>query len=77
MSVSCAVGDDARRVLEGLRILAYDIPEGCVAGYYPECNVLIPLWHHAERSKVPAAKSLPVRVRSQRSAALAGTRAAT
>ncbi|HTT06599.1 MAG TPA: FdhF/YdeP family oxidoreductase [Steroidobacteraceae bacterium] len=62
--VSCAVGDDAPRELPGLRILAYDIPDGCVAGYYPECNVLIPLWHHAERSKVPAAKSIPVRVRA-------------
>ena len=32
------------------------------AGYYPECNPLVPLWHHAEGSKVPAAKSIPVRV---------------
>jgi hypothetical protein len=24
--------------------------------------VLVPLWHHAERAKVPAAKSVPVRV---------------
>jgi molybdopterin-dependent oxidoreductase alpha subunit len=63
--VSCAVGEDAQRELSGLRIVAYNIPDGCVAGYYPECNVLIPLWHHAERSKVPAAKSIPVRVRSE------------
>jgi hypothetical protein len=40
----------------------YDIPEGNVAGYYPECNPLIPLWHHAEGSDTPAAKSIPVRV---------------
>ena len=33
-----------------------------IAGYYPECNVLIPLWHYAEGSKVPAAKSVPVRL---------------
>jgi hypothetical protein len=43
--------------------VAYNIPEGCCAGYYPECNVLLPLWHHATRSKVPAAKSIPVSVR--------------
>jgi molybdopterin-dependent oxidoreductase alpha subunit len=61
--VSCAVGEDAQRELPGLRVVAYNIPDGCAAGYYPECNVLIPLWHHAERSKVPAAKSIPVRVR--------------
>lgn len=46
-----------------MQIVAYDIPEGCSAGYYPECNPLVPLWHHAERSKVPAAKSVPITLR--------------
>jgi molybdopterin-dependent oxidoreductase alpha subunit len=55
-------GDGVHRQLGGLSVVAYDIPEGCCAGYYPECNVLVPLWHHAERSKVPAAKAVPVRV---------------
>jgi hypothetical protein len=32
-------------------------------GYYPECNRLIPLSHHAESSQVPASKSIPVRLR--------------
>jgi molybdopterin-dependent oxidoreductase alpha subunit len=54
--------DDRRREMDGFRVTAYDIPQGCVGGYYPECNALIPLWHHAEGSKVPAAKSIPVRV---------------
>jgi molybdopterin-dependent oxidoreductase alpha subunit len=55
--------DDGReRRVPGLRVLPYDLPDGCIAAYYPECNRLIPLWHHAERSKVPAAKSVPVRV---------------
>ena len=35
---------------------------GNIGGYYPECNALIPLWHYAEGSKTPAAKSIPVRV---------------
>jgi len=47
-----------------LRVVAYDIPEGCIAGYYPECNPLLPLWHHEEKAKTPAAKSIPVRVES-------------
>jgi molybdopterin-dependent oxidoreductase alpha subunit len=55
--------DGVRRELLGLQVVSYDIPEKCLAGYYPECNVLIPLWHHAEGSKVPAAKSVPVRIR--------------
>jgi molybdopterin-dependent oxidoreductase alpha subunit len=54
--------DGIDRRLEGLRIKAYEIPEGCIAGYYPECNVLLPLWHYAKESKVPAAKSIPVRI---------------
>jgi len=39
------------------------VPRGSCAGYYPECNPLLPLWHHASRSHVPAAKSIPVRIR--------------
>jgi molybdopterin-dependent oxidoreductase alpha subunit len=50
------------RFVEGLRVTRYDIPQGCVAGYYPECNPLIPLWHHAEQSFVPAAKAIPIRL---------------
>src|SRR3982074_2118684 len=57
-----AADDGIDRRLGALTVIAYDIPEGCCAGYYPECNVLVPLWHHAERSKVPAAKAVPVRV---------------
>ena len=44
-------------------VVPYDIPQGCIAGYYPECNSLIPLWHYAKESKTPAAKAIPVRVR--------------
>lgn len=42
--------------------MPYNIPRHSIAGYYPECNVLIPLSHHAEGAKVPAAKSVPVRI---------------
>lgn len=55
-------GDGAMREVPGLRVVAYDIPRGCVGGYYPECNPLIPLSHHAKFSKTPAAKSVPVRI---------------
>jgi molybdopterin-dependent oxidoreductase alpha subunit len=46
----------------GLKVFAYNIPRGCLGAYYPECNVLVPLSHHAEESKVPAGKSVPVRI---------------
>ena len=56
-------GDGVDRVVCGFRATQYDIPHGSCAGYYPECNPLLPLWHHALRSHVPAAKSIPVRIR--------------
>ncbi len=56
--------DGVERVVEGLRVVEYDIPEGCLGGYYPELNYLIPLEHHALDSHVPAGKSVPVRVRT-------------
>jgi molybdopterin-dependent oxidoreductase alpha subunit len=62
VSLSTAVDDGVVRTVAGLRVTAYDIPEGCVASYYPECNPLVPLWHHATGSDVPAAKSIPVRI---------------
>jgi molybdopterin-dependent oxidoreductase alpha subunit len=57
-----AAGDAVPRAVRGLRVVTYDVPQGSCAGYYPECNPLLPLWHHAEGSHVPAAKSIPVRV---------------
>ena len=55
------VADDGRdRHGAGLTVVQYDIPPGCVAGYFPECNPLVPLWHHARESKVPAVKSVAV-----------------
>jgi molybdopterin-dependent oxidoreductase alpha subunit len=62
VTASTAVDDGHTREVRGLRITGFDIPAGCVAGYYPECNPLIPLAHHAEQSKVHAAKSIPVRL---------------
>ena len=62
VDVETAVEDGHLRRVAGLRITPYDIPPGCVAGYYPECNPLVPLAHHAEKSKVPASKSIPVRL---------------
>ena len=55
-------GDNGDTRVGGLLVVPYDIPEGCLGAYYPECNVLMPVSHHAEQSRVPAAKSVPVRV---------------
>jgi molybdopterin-dependent oxidoreductase alpha subunit len=62
VTLTTAVDDGVERKVRGLQIVEYNIPEGCIAGYFPECNPLLPLWHYAEKSKTPAAKSVPVRV---------------
>ncbi|HTG37545.1 FdhF/YdeP family oxidoreductase [Sphingomonas sp.] len=58
------LADGVDRRLDGLIVVPYDIPRGCLGAYYPEANVLIPLEHHAEQSHVLAAKSVPVRLLS-------------
>ncbi|WP_397453670.1 FdhF/YdeP family oxidoreductase [Pseudomonas sp. NA-150] len=60
--LTTAIEPEVKRQVGPFEIIAYDIPEGCAAAYYPECNPLVPLWHHAKRSKVPASKSVPVRL---------------
>ena len=51
-----------RRAL-GFRAVAYDVPRGCCAAYFPETNSLIPLWHRAHRSETPASKFIPITIK--------------
>jgi anaerobic selenocysteine-containing dehydrogenase len=62
VQASTVTDDGVERRVDGLRVVEYPVPAGCAAGYYPECNPLIPLWHYAKDSKVPAAKSIAVRI---------------
>ena len=62
VQASTVTDDGVERRVDGLRVVEYPVPAGCAAGYYPECNPLIPLWHYAKESKVPAAKSIAVRI---------------
>ncbi|MGN6150421.1 MAG: molybdopterin dinucleotide binding domain-containing protein, partial [Lysobacteraceae bacterium] len=58
-----SVWHDGERVAPDFRLVAYDLPPGCLAAYFPETNALVPLDHHAERARTPASKSIPVRLR--------------
>jgi molybdopterin-dependent oxidoreductase alpha subunit len=62
VTLSTRADDGVTRELGGLQVVPYDLPEGSLGGYYPECNPLLPLWHHAEGSHVPAAKAIPVHI---------------
>lgn len=55
-----AGGDGMRRVARGFRLIAYDIPRGCLASYFPETNVLVPLDSYGDKSFTPTSKSIPV-----------------
>lgn len=51
---------DGERIARNFVLIPYDIPKGCVAGYYPELNVLVPLSSHADRANTPTSKSIRV-----------------
>jgi anaerobic selenocysteine-containing dehydrogenase len=53
-------GDGVTRVAENFRVVAYDLPRGSVAGYYPELNVLVPASSAGEQSDTPTSKSVLV-----------------
>lgn len=54
--------DGVDRRVAGLKVVPFDLPDGCVAGYYPELNPLIPIGWHDHASQTPAAKAVPVRI---------------
>jgi anaerobic selenocysteine-containing dehydrogenase len=52
--------DGTTRRADGFRLVAYDIPRGCLAAYYPETNPLVPLTSFADQARTPTSKSIPV-----------------
>ena len=56
--------DGVHREVGPLKITPFNLPDGCIASYYPEMNPLIALSHHDQESKTPAGKSVPVRIRA-------------
>jgi anaerobic selenocysteine-containing dehydrogenase len=51
-----------RKVVQRLTAVAYNIPRGAVAGYYPEMNRVVALNHYDRKSGTPAYKGVPVRI---------------
>ncbi len=50
------------RIARRFKVVPYDIPRRCVATYFPEANVLVPVDAFARTSKTPVSKSVPVRI---------------
>ncbi|MCY1250147.1 putative oxidoreductase [compost metagenome] len=55
--------DDGReRRAPGFTLVAYDIPQGQAAAYYPETNPLVPLDSYGDRTFTPTSKFIAIRV---------------
>ena len=50
------------RIANNFKVLEYNIPKGCVATYFPETNVLVPLNNKAKISNTPASKFIEVSI---------------
>lgn len=59
--------DDVERKVGGFKVVAYDIPLGNVAAYYPETNPLVPLHSVGEHCDTPTSKSVPILIYKQES----------
>ena len=51
------------RVARTFVLVAYDIPKRCIATYFPEANVLVPIDTVAQESNTPVYKSVLVKLR--------------
>ncbi|RYF46566.1 MAG: hypothetical protein EOO39_49585, partial [Cytophagaceae bacterium] len=54
--------DGVTRTAHRFIVVPYDIPRGCIAAYYPETNVLVPIDQMADKSNTPISKSIVVTV---------------
>lgn len=54
--------DGIERRVAGFEAIAYDMPAGCAAGYFPELNPLVSLASRADRSATPTSKFIPITV---------------
>jgi anaerobic selenocysteine-containing dehydrogenase len=50
------------RYADRFLVAPYSIPRGCVATYFPEANVLVPVGSVAEGSNTPTSKSVIVTI---------------
>ena len=69
IDVTSHFADGRERSLGGFRAVAYDIPRGCAAGYFPELNPLVSVGSFAERSRTPTSKFIPVTIRGSAASA--------
>ncbi|MFM8898812.1 MAG: FdhF/YdeP family oxidoreductase [Burkholderiales bacterium] len=60
VNIQSVFAGEAPRQVDGFLLVAYDIPRGCLASYYPETNALLPLSSVADGAGTPTSKAIPV-----------------
>ncbi|MOA23744.1 hypothetical protein D3C78_1443840 [compost metagenome] len=58
--------DDRERRVSGFTLVAYDIPSGQAAAYYPETNPLVPLESYGDRTFTPTSKFIAIKLEKAR-----------
>jgi len=56
--------DNVERQAKAFTVVAYQIPAGNVATYFPEANEVVPHNHYAHKSQTPISKSVIVKLRA-------------
>jgi molybdopterin-dependent oxidoreductase alpha subunit len=54
--------DGRERIARRFIVVPFAIPAGCIATYFPEANVLVPIRQVADKSNTPVSKSVIVRI---------------
>ena len=60
VDVTTVSSDGIERTLPYLKVYPWNIPDGCCGTYYPEANVLVPLYARDPVSGTPSSKAFPV-----------------
>jgi molybdopterin-dependent oxidoreductase alpha subunit len=56
--------EGVERHADNFKVIRYDIAQGCVATYFPEANVLVPINSVAKKSNTPSSKFVEVSLRT-------------
>ncbi|WP_086695618.1 FdhF/YdeP family oxidoreductase [Streptomyces recifensis] len=62
VDITSIAKDGSRRGVHGYKVIPYDIPQGCAAGYMPELNVLCAIGDYSTQSDQPLMKNVNVMV---------------
>ncbi|ETJ96629.1 putative molybdopterin oxidoreductase, alpha subunit domain protein [Vibrio parahaemolyticus EKP-008] len=54
--------DGVERRVSGFTLVAYDVPAGQAAAYYPETNPLVPLDSYGDRTFTPTSKFIAIKL---------------